>query len=58
MLRAADLSESDALAALYGRSRAASAPAMPPALHSAEEDRGWFAARLRDGRARRVDRGT
>ena len=48
-LRAADLSESEALAALYGRSRAAAAPAMPPGLHTAQEDRAWFAARLRDG---------
>ena len=46
-LRRAEPEESDAVAALYGRSRAAAA--MPPAMHSAEEDRGWFAARLRDG---------
>jgi chorismate mutase len=48
-LRPAEPDESDALAALYGRSRAAAVPAMPAALHTADEDRGWFAARLRDG---------
>jgi chorismate mutase len=48
-LRPAEPGESDRLAALYGRSRAAAVPAMPPGLHTAEEDRGWFAARLRDG---------
>ena len=49
LVRPAEPEESDALAALYGRSRAAAVPAMPPGIHSAEEDRGWFAARLRDG---------
>jgi len=48
-VRPADPSESDSLAAVYGRSRAAAAPGMPPGLHSPEEDRGWFAARLSDG---------
>jgi chorismate mutase len=48
-LRPAEPGESDALAALYGEARRASHPAMPPALHTAEEDRQWFAARLRDG---------
>jgi chorismate mutase len=48
-LRPAEPGESDALAVLYGRSRRAAQPAMPPAVHTAEEDRGWFAARLRDG---------
>ena len=48
-LRPAESEESDALAALYGRSRLAAAPGMPPGIHTAEEDRGWFAARLRDG---------
>ena len=46
-VRAAEPSESASLAAVYGRSRAAAA--MPPGLHSPEEDRGWFAARLADG---------
>ncbi len=46
LVRPAAPEESDALAALYGRSRAAAA--MPPGIHTAEEDRGWFAARLRD----------
>jgi chorismate mutase/GNAT superfamily N-acetyltransferase len=45
-VRPAAPEDSDAIAALYGRSRAAAS--MPPALHTAEEDRGWFAARLRD----------
>jgi GNAT superfamily N-acetyltransferase/chorismate mutase len=45
-VRVAEPEESDAVAALYGRSRAAAA--MPPALHTAEEDRAWFDARLRD----------
>jgi chorismate mutase len=49
VVRPAEPEESDALAALYGRSRAAAHPAMPPALHTAQEDRAWFAARLRDG---------
>jgi chorismate mutase/GNAT superfamily N-acetyltransferase len=48
-LRPAEPDESDSLAALYGRTRRAAEPAMPAALHTAEEDRGWFAARLRDG---------
>ena len=48
-MRPAEPEESYALAALYGRSRAAAAPAMPPGLHTAQEDRAWFAARLRDG---------
>src|SRR4051794_40152970 len=48
-LRPAEPGESDALAALYGRSRLAAAPGMPPSVHTAEEERGWFAARLRDG---------
>jgi chorismate mutase/GNAT superfamily N-acetyltransferase len=47
LIRTAEPGESDAVAALYGRSRAAAA--MPPSLHTAEEDRGWFGARLRDG---------
>ena len=46
-IRVAEPEESDAVAALYGRSRAAAA--MPPATHTAEEDRAWFGARLRDG---------
>jgi chorismate mutase/ribosomal protein S18 acetylase RimI-like enzyme len=47
MVRPAEPGESDAIAAVYGRSRAAAS--MPPGLHTAEEDRGWFGARLRDG---------
>jgi chorismate mutase/GNAT superfamily N-acetyltransferase len=47
LIRPAEPEESDDLAALYGRSREAAA--MPPAIHTAEEDRGWFGARLRDG---------
>lgn len=47
LVRPAVPEESDAIAALYGRSRAAAA--MPPALHTSEEDRDWFAARMRDG---------
>jgi chorismate mutase/GNAT superfamily N-acetyltransferase len=46
-VRLADPAESDYLAAVYGRSRAAAA--MPPGLHTPAEDRGWFAARLADG---------
>jgi chorismate mutase/ribosomal protein S18 acetylase RimI-like enzyme len=48
-LRPAEPGESAAVAALYGESRRAAEPAMPPAVHTAEEDREWFAARLRDG---------
>ena len=47
LVRPAEPEESDTLAALYGRSRAAAA--MPPAVHSAAEDRGWFAGILRNG---------
>jgi len=47
LVRSAESEESDTLAALYGRSRAAAA--MPPAVHTAAEDRGWFAAILRNG---------
>jgi chorismate mutase/GNAT superfamily N-acetyltransferase len=47
LVRPAAPEESDAVAALYGRSRAAAA--MPPGVHTPEEDRGWFAARFRDG---------
>ncbi len=47
LIRPAEPEESDAVAALYGRSRAAAA--MPPGMHTAEEDRGWFGARFRDG---------
>ncbi|MEO6512548.1 MAG: GNAT family N-acetyltransferase [Nocardioides sp.] len=47
LVRPAAPEESDTLAAVYGRSRAAAV--MPPGIHTAEEDRGWFAARLRDG---------
>ena len=46
LIRPAEPEESDAVAALYGRSRAAAA--MPPGIHTAEEDRSWFGARLRD----------
>ena len=47
LIRPAEPEESDALAALYERSREAAA--MPPGIHTAEETRGWFGARLRDG---------
>ncbi len=46
-MRPAEADESAPLAELYGRSRAAAR--MPPGVHTAEEDRAWFAARLRDG---------
>ena len=48
-VRPAEPAESDALAALYARSRAAAEPAMPPGVHTPEEDRAWFAERLADG---------
>ena len=47
LIRVAEPGESAALAAVYGRSRAAAA--MPPGIHTADEDRGWFADRLDDG---------
>ena len=47
VVRPAEPAESAAVAALYGRSRAAAA--MPPSVHTAEEERGWFGERLRDG---------
>lgn len=49
-LRPAGAEEATALAALYTAARAAAVPQMPPALHTDEEDRAWFAARLADGR--------
>lgn len=48
VLRPADVGEADAVADVYGRARAAAAPAMPPGLHTPAEDRTWFAARLTD----------
>jgi chorismate mutase/GNAT superfamily N-acetyltransferase len=47
LIRAAEADESDLLAAVYGRSRQAAE--MPPAIHTAEEDREWFGARVTDG---------
>lgn len=49
-LRPATLDDSDRIAELYAAARRAAVPAMPPALHTVEEDRAWFAARLVDGR--------
>ena len=48
-LRPAGPDDSDAIAALYAAARQAAVPAMPPAVHTAEEDRAWFADRLSDG---------
>jgi chorismate mutase/GNAT superfamily N-acetyltransferase len=50
-LRPAEAGESDALAALYGRTRRAAEPAMPADGHTAEEHLNWFAARLGDHEA-------
>jgi chorismate mutase/GNAT superfamily N-acetyltransferase len=47
-LRPASPADSDRVAALYGAARAAAVPPMPPALHTAEEDRAFFAGRLAD----------
>jgi chorismate mutase len=47
LIRAAEADESDLIAALYARSRRAAA--MPPSIHTADEDRAWFGARVTDG---------
>lgn len=49
-LRPAVLEDVPILAALYTAARASAVPSMPPALHTADEDRDWLAARLADGR--------
>jgi chorismate mutase/GNAT superfamily N-acetyltransferase len=45
-LRAGSVDDVEALATLYGEARRAAVPAMPPALHTAAEDRDWLARRL------------
>jgi chorismate mutase/GNAT superfamily N-acetyltransferase len=45
-LRQAEPGEATALADLYTRARVAAVPSMPAALHTDEEDRGWFTAKL------------
>lgn len=46
LLRPARADEAPALAELHGRARAAAVPQMPAAVHTAEEDRAWFARQL------------
>jgi chorismate mutase/GNAT superfamily N-acetyltransferase len=49
-VRRAEPEDAPGLADLYTAARVAAVPQMPPALHTNEEDRAWFAARLADGR--------
>lgn len=49
-LRPAGADDATALADLYTAARIAAVPQMPPARHTNEEDRAWFAARLADDR--------
>ena len=49
-LRPAVPEDAPRLAELYTAARVAAVPAMPPAVHTADEDRAWLAARLADGR--------
>lgn len=46
VVRPALVEETDRLATLFSATRAASVPSMPPAVHSAEEDRVWIADQL------------
>ena len=46
LLRPAEADEADALADLHLAARAAAVPAMPPAVHSAEETRTWMRGRV------------
>lgn len=48
-LRPAQREDADRIAALYTAVRVAAVPAMPPAVHTAEEDRAFFARQLGDG---------
>jgi ribosomal protein S18 acetylase RimI-like enzyme len=45
-LRRAEPTDASAVAALYTAARVAAVPMMPPAMHTAEEDRAWFAAQM------------
>jgi GNAT superfamily N-acetyltransferase len=45
-LRRAEPADSSAVAGLYTAARVAAVPMMPPAMHTAEEDRAWFAAQM------------
>lgn len=45
-LRAAGLEDADRVAELYAEARRAAVPAMPPAVHTLEEDRAYFAGVL------------
>jgi len=49
-VRCAEPEDAPGLADLYTAARVAAVPQMPPALHTNDEDRAWFAARLADGR--------
>jgi GNAT superfamily N-acetyltransferase len=46
VLRQAGPDDALALADLYTEARVAAVPMMPPALHTNEEDRGWFSGQL------------
>lgn len=48
-IRQAEPDDVPAVAALYREARLAAVPLMPPALHTAEEDRSWLEARLGEG---------
>ena len=46
LLRPAEAADARAIADLYTAARVAAVPMMPPAAHTADEDRAWFAAKL------------
>ena len=48
-LRPAGADDAVPMADLYSAARVAAIPQMPPALHTNEEDRAFFSARLADG---------
>ncbi|MFC4787345.1 GNAT family N-acetyltransferase [Nocardioides sp. MAHUQ-72] len=45
-VRRAEPADAVAVADLYTRARVAAVPMMPPAVHTGEEDRAWFAGQL------------
>jgi GNAT superfamily N-acetyltransferase len=47
-VRLAVAEDGPAIAAVYTAARVHAVPQMPPALHTAEEDRGWYSRRITD----------
>lgn len=48
LLRRAEVEDAHSLADLYTAARVAAVPMMPPAVHTNDEDRAWFAKQLAD----------